>query len=65
MASNRSIIALIEELGIDYDRFRVALDSKPPWGKFVHAFEFITVLAVVEEAWRHELKDQTSRTLSD
>jgi len=56
MPSNKSIIAMIEELGIDYDRFHAVMEYKDDWGHLVHSFEYLAVLAVVEEAWKHEIR---------
>lgn len=44
------IIAKCEEHGVDRTRLKAALDTKEPWGKLVHSYEYLTVLGVVEAA---------------
>ncbi len=58
MPSTKSIFAMIEELGIDYDRFKKVVAYKDNWGSMVHAFEYIAVLAVIEEAWDAHHREQ-------
>ena len=41
----------LEELGIDQDRLSEVLTSKDNFGLLVHAFETVTVLGVVLDAW--------------
>ncbi len=53
------IIESIEFYGIDYKRLKGALDSNEKWGSMVHAFEYLTVLGVVETAMR--LKEEESK----
>lgn len=62
MSQSFDIIERIEELGVDYPRLHSALESKEPWGKLVHSFEYLTVLGVVEDAMRlrHEKLDSQS-----
>ena len=57
MPTGKSIFAMIEEMGIDHERFKKVMEHKEPWGKFVHAFEYLTVLAVVEQAWDNQIKE--------
>ena len=49
----------LEALGIDKERLTKAMDSKEPWGSFVHAFEFVTTISVVLDTWppRSHLKN--------
>ncbi len=50
-AAGNPIIDRIKGFGIDADRLHNAMETEgqKAWGKMVHAFEFVTVLGVVEE----------------
>lgn len=52
MKTDSQILDRIEEYGVNYERLHKALDSKEPWGKLVHSFEYLTVLGVVEDAMK-------------
>lgn len=41
-----------EAFGIDLKRLSAALGSRDNWGGMVHAFEYVTVLSIVEKRWR-------------
>lgn len=44
-------------LGIPYSRLKNAMDGGDNWGKLVHAFEYITTIGVVLDAWPEHLRD--------
>ena len=46
-----SLYEYLEQIGIDEDRLRNAMDSNEPWGNMVHAFEFVTVISTVLAHW--------------
>lgn len=47
----KDIYQQLEDLGIDKERLTKAMDSKDNWGALVHAFEYVTTLSVVLDAW--------------
>lgn len=48
------ILTKCREAGIDATRLRKALDAKDNWGGMIHAFEYLTVLGIVADAFKNE-----------
>ena len=48
---------MIEEMGIDFDRFTSVMDYGDDWGHLVHSVEYLIVLSVVEQAWKNQIAE--------
>jgi len=49
-----SIFQHLAAYGITRKRLADAMDSNDPWGKMVHAFEYVTTLSVLLTVWPEE-----------
>ena len=52
--TDRTIIARIKHLGVDYKKLSNALSQKDNWGALVNSYIYLTVLGVVEDAMKKD-----------
>lgn len=50
------IHARLEEMGIDRERLKAAVDNEN-WGHLVHAFEILSVCGVVLDTWETFMRE--------
>ncbi len=57
MTDLNTVFDKIENHGVTFERLHEALNCHDDWGGMVHAFEYLTVLGVVEGAWKKHRED--------